>query len=61
MEKKNRDLVFVDLKEKYPDSPVMMGGAMMGRSWITTTRKQMIGYLKATTSKSTEKSGSERT
>lgn len=37
MEKKNRDLVFVDLKEKYPDSPVMMGGAMMGGAMVSTT------------------------
>ena len=37
MEKKNRDLVFVDLKEKYPDSPVMMGGAMMGGMMTSTT------------------------
>ena len=44
MEKKNRDLVFVDLKEKYPDSPVMMGGAMMGgMRWLRQQQRQMKG------------------
>ena len=54
MEKKNRDLVFVDLKEKYPDSPVMMGGAMMGGAMVSTTAETNERISKARPRKAPE-------
>ena len=55
MEKKNRDLVFVDLKEKYPDSPVMMGGAMMGGMMTSTTAETNDRISEARPRKAPEK------
>ena len=55
MEKKNRDLVFVDLKEKYPDSPVMMGGAMMGGTMTSTTAETNDRISEARPRKAPEK------
>ena len=55
MEKKNRDLVFVDLKEKYPDSPVLMGGAMMGGMMTSTTAETNDRISKARPRKAPEK------
>jgi hypothetical protein len=55
MEKKNRDLVFVDLREKYPDSHVMMGGTMMGGSMASTTAETNDRISKARPRKAPEK------
>jgi hypothetical protein len=55
MEKKNRDLVFVDLREKYPDSHVMMGGTMMGGSMASTTAETNDRISKARPRKAPKK------
>jgi phosphoribosyl-ATP pyrophosphohydrolase len=39
MEKRNRELVFVDLKDNPSATTMMMGSSMMGEAMVSTTKR----------------------